>query len=156
MLRTTTAITVVNAGTKYNVFPYSVKCYVNHRVHPNDTIESVVEYDRKIINDPRIDFRIADQVTHPSPISSFKNQPFNWIKGAVDRVYGNPTTNSVMVGNTDTKHYWDLSKSIYRFSPVELDIKDVAMFHGLNERISVDGLSNMMIYYKDLILQANE
>ena len=37
-----------------------------------------------------------------------------------------------MPGNTDTRHYWGLvpSKDLYRFSPCQMDIEDVAMFHG--------------------------
>ena len=56
-----------------------------------------------------------------------------------------------MVGNTDTRWYWDLSDDIYRFSPVELNIKDVKMFHGLNERISVKGMGGIVQYYEKLI-----
>jgi carboxypeptidase PM20D1 len=46
MLRTTTAVCMIKGGTKLNILPYVVQAYVNHRVHPMDTIESVLEYDR--------------------------------------------------------------------------------------------------------------
>ncbi|GMH65162.1 hypothetical protein TrST_g3445 [Triparma strigata] len=151
MLRTTTAITVIKGGTKANVLPYDVKFYVNHRVHPEDTVEGIIEYDRKVINDDRITIKPAEGITPASPISSLKSDAWRWIKESVGEVFNNPIAPSVMVGNTDTRWYWDLTEDIYRFSPVELDIKDVKMFHGLNERLSVEGMSGIVQYYKKLI-----
>lgn len=46
MLRTTTAVCMIKGGTKLNILPYVVQAYVNHRIHPMDTIESVLEHDR--------------------------------------------------------------------------------------------------------------
>jgi len=60
-----------------------------------------------------------------------------------------------VLGNTATRWYWDLSDSIYRFSPVELNIKDLGMFHGLDERLSVDGMSRIVQYYIELIENAD-
>jgi len=45
-LRTTSAVTVIKGGSKFNVIPNQVKAYINHRVHPLDTIENVLAYDK--------------------------------------------------------------------------------------------------------------
>lgn len=45
-IRTTTAVTKVYGGKKINALPSEVKAYINHRLHPNDTFESILEYDR--------------------------------------------------------------------------------------------------------------
>ena len=34
------------------MLPYDVKFIVNHRVHPDDTLQSIVEYDKNLINNP--------------------------------------------------------------------------------------------------------
>jgi len=160
MLRTTTAITVIKGGTKSNVLPYDVKFIVNHRVHPDDTLESIVEYDKNLINNPprkdgkKIEVKVEDS-TPPSPISSLTSDAWRWIEESVGEVFNNPIAPSVMVGNTDTRWYWDLSDDIYRFSPVELNIKDVKMFHGLNERISVKGMGGIVQYYEKLIKKSS-
>jgi carboxypeptidase PM20D1 len=156
MLRTTTATTVIKGGTKTNVLPYNVKAYVNHRIHPSESVDSVVERDIKIINDPRVTVKKFDMEIPPSPVSSITNKPWGWIEASVSEVFNNPTTCSIMIGNTDTRWYWDLSDSIYRFSPVELNIKDLGMFHGLDERISVDGVERVVAYYTEIIKRANE
>jgi carboxypeptidase PM20D1 len=45
-IRTTTAVTKIYGGKKMNALPSEVKAYINHRVHPNDTFESILEYDK--------------------------------------------------------------------------------------------------------------
>ncbi len=45
-IRTTTAVTKINGGEKINSMPTEVKAFVNHRVHPSDSFESILEYDR--------------------------------------------------------------------------------------------------------------
>jgi len=156
MLRTTTATTVIKGGTKTNVLANCVKAYVNHRIHPNESIESVIERDKKTINDSRVTVTAFDMEIPPSPVSSITNRQFGWIEKCVSEVFHNPTTCSIMIGNTDTRWYWDLSDSIYRFSPVELNIKDLGMFHGIDERLSVDGMSRIVQYYLELIKCADE
>ena len=41
LVRSTTALTIFNAGTKANVVPNKAKCIINHRIHPKDTIAEV-------------------------------------------------------------------------------------------------------------------
>ncbi len=45
-IRTTTAVTKMFGGEKINAMPTEVKAYVNHRVHPSDSFESILEHDR--------------------------------------------------------------------------------------------------------------
>ena len=54
MQRTTTALTIFNAGFKANVVPGKAKAVVNHRVHPFDNLETVLAHDRDIIDDERV------------------------------------------------------------------------------------------------------
>ena len=69
LVRTSTALTIFRSGYKFNVCPEKATATVNHRIHPSDTIENVVEYDRKIIDDPRVKIEISRSL-RPSPVSS--------------------------------------------------------------------------------------
>ena len=53
-VRTTTALTMINAGVKENVVPQRAEAKVNFRLLPGDTAEGVVEYIREVINDPLV------------------------------------------------------------------------------------------------------
>lgn len=47
-IRTTTAVTKIHGGEKINAIPSEVKAYVNHRLHPSDSFQSVIEHDRYV------------------------------------------------------------------------------------------------------------
>ncbi|KAF9771226.1 hypothetical protein IL306_011144 [Fusarium sp. DS 682] len=54
-----------------------------------------------------------------------------------------------MTGNTDTRHYLNLSKNIYRWSPGSL--KSFSNIHGVNERLWMSEQMNMAKFYYDFI-----
>ncbi len=88
-----------------------------------------------------------------SPISGYrKTLGFATISTCVEKVFGFQSTPFLCVGNTDTRWYWNLSKCIYRFSPIALTIQETSMFHGVNERIGVDSLTLMVDYFKEIML----
>ena len=104
-----------------------------------------------MINDKRVKVRILTPSTPPSPNSDVSSCSFKNIQEAVQEVYGNLSAPGLVIGNTDTRWYWDLSRQIYRFSPVALSLEETAMFHGTNERISKKALVSMIDFYKLLI-----
>ncbi|UKZ81587.1 hypothetical protein TrVFT333_009359 [Trichoderma virens FT-333] len=54
-----------------------------------------------------------------------------------------------MTGNTDTRHYLNLSKNIYRWSPGSL--KSFSNVHGVNEKLLMSEHINMVKFYYDFI-----
>ena len=137
--RTTTAITVVNAGVKENVVPAEANFVVNHRIHTADDIDTVLDNDIKNINDDRVKLNVSKFFNPPniSPYSS-DSIAFQVVANSALDVYGNVgVVPGLLIGNTDTIHYTNLTNNIYRFSPAFLLPEDVDRFHGINERISV-------------------
>jgi len=105
-----------------------------------------------VINDDRVQLKIISSLP-PSPISDHVDAPgFDAVTKSVDRIFGVPSAPMLCIGNTDTRWYWKLSENIYRFSPVPLTMKEVQMFHGVNERIGVDSLTLIVDFYKVLLL----
>lgn len=102
VLRTTTAVTVFHSGQKVNVLPRIATAQINHRIHPNDTIEGVVAYDKAIINDDRIKIRVLDSLA-PSPVSSHTSQSFQTIRDSVLTIYPQVSVvPALMIANTGT------------------------------------------------------
>ena len=58
-MRTTTAVTIIQSGTKVNILPQKARALVNYRIHPRDTPESVKERAEKLINDDRVMVNVA-------------------------------------------------------------------------------------------------
>ena len=147
--RTTTAITIVEAGFKENVVPGEASFIVNHRMHTADDIDKVLETDRNTIDDDRVKINITNFFNPPkiSPYSS-DTIPFQVVANSALDVYGDVgVVPGLLVGNTDTIHYIDLSENIYRFSPAFLLPEDIDRFHGINERISVKNYNQVIHHF---------
>merc|ERR1719326_2536915 len=53
-LRTTTTITKFQGGSKINTLPAQASAIIHHRVHPSDTLESVLSHDYDVIGNEKI------------------------------------------------------------------------------------------------------
>mmetsp|Transcript_12388 Transcript_12388/g.24088 ORF Transcript_12388/g.24088 Transcript_12388/m.24088 type:complete len:638 (+) Transcript_12388:767-2680(+) len=163
-VRTTTAVTIVRAGTKINVLPGEVNAYINHRIHPVDkSHEYVLDYDRKVINDPRVKVSVyeSEPVWEPSPITPADSPQYRVLASVVHRIFNAPSVPSIMVGNTDTRHYWTLHEEgktfIFRFTPIVFEcLEDTRMFHGINERVTTKNLVKLHNFYACLIHSASQ
>lgn len=175
-LRTTTAVTIVRVGNKINIVPGEATAYVNHRIHPSiledlsfdykskntseeevskAILDKVIAYDKRIINDNRVELIYEEDIypmTPVSPVTSPESEHFDLIKNVIRRVFDSPITPGLMIGNTDTRYYWSLSKNIFRFSPIVFEsLEDTKMFHGIDERISSENLISLFEFYHYLI-----
>lgn len=86
--RTTTAVTIIQGGYKENVIPGSATAIINHRIHPADTLEKVIEHSRRIINDPRVQIKVVNYQP-PTPISPYGPDvgPFVLIARSIKQIY---------------------------------------------------------------------
>jgi carboxypeptidase PM20D1 len=158
-LRTTAAATIFRAGTKDNVMPSHASAVVNFRLLPGDTIASVTEYVRKVVNDPRIKMEpiAGEPPSEPSPRSSVDSPNFKRMQKTLAEVYPDAVVAPfVFVGATDSKHYAGLTHDIYRFAPLRMTPADLARFHGTNEHVAVENFTKSIDFYVQLIRNANE
>ena len=61
-----------------------------------------------------------------------------------------------MIATTDTKHYIPLTDSIYRYTPFTMELPEVKMIHGINERIPVKQYGKAINYFKHLMQNADQ
>lgn len=154
-VRTTTAPTIFQAGTKANVLPQSARAVVNHRLLPGDTVESVVARDRKVIDDPRVTVRAITGARDPSLVSPSDGPAYAAVKRAVARHFPDALiAPSLVIAGTDARQYEPVAKSIYRFLPVRADRIELKRFHGTDERIAVADYARAIAFYGTLLDEA--
>ena len=85
--RTTTAITIMDAGFKENVVPGSARAIVNHRLHPAEVLDDIVKHDEKVIDDDRVKIKTLGY-NPPPPVSSYSNDvtPFQIVANSAIQV----------------------------------------------------------------------
>ncbi len=153
MIRTTTALTMIQGGVKANVLPSSAHLLANFRILPGDTMQDVLDHAEKVINDEMIEIEIYNNwFTEPSPVSSIDTASFLTLKKTIAQVFpGTPASPGLVLGGTDSKHYEGISDDCYRFAPMVFGPEDTPRIHGTNERISVEGYLNAVQYYIQLV-----
>ncbi|XP_052449840.1 N-fatty-acyl-amino acid synthase/hydrolase PM20D1.1 [Carassius gibelio] len=152
-VRTTTAVTMFNSGVKINVMPAYAEAFVNFRIHSSQTLQEVLKLIESTISDERVKVEFVSGFD-PLPISSYDEDTFGYqiIKKTVHDIFPEVTVSpGVCVGNTDSRHYTELSPDIYRFAPSWYKPGDSARFHGVNERISIQNYEEIVQFYFQLM-----
>ncbi len=150
-LRTTTAATMVEGGTKVNVLPQQASAVVNYRIHPRDTAEGVKERAAKLINDARITIEPLGG-REASPAASTSSKGYAALTQSTRAVFGGvPVAPALMIGGTDSRHYPEIADDNYRYTPFISTPDDLRRFHGTDERVLVDDLARAVAFYEDFL-----
>ncbi|XP_073325968.1 N-fatty-acyl-amino acid synthase/hydrolase PM20D1.2 [Pagrus major] len=152
-VRTTTAVTMFNAGVKVNVIPSLAEAYVNLRIHSAQSLQEVLDLIQLTVGDQRVKMELVDGFD-PLPVSSTDEKSFGFqiIKKTVLDMFPTVTVApGICIGNTDSRHFKDLTNDIYRFAPIWFKPGDAQRFHGINERISKKNYEELVVFYSSLI-----
>jgi carboxypeptidase PM20D1 len=88
----------------------------------------------------------------PSPIASTTSAGYRLVAGIAAATFEAPVAPLLMIGLTDSRHMSILSDDIYRFQPVRLGSDDIAIVHGIDERISLENFRGMLKFYQQVII----
>ena len=153
LIRTTHAATVIRGGIKDNILPSEAAAKINFRLLPGDSQDSVIQHIQQVVNDPRVQAEIdmAD-AWGPSRVSQLDTPAYNTLALVIRQVFGNmPVAPYLLMFATDARHYQDVSDQLYHFSPVAFESEDISRMHGIDERISVAAMADMVKFYTRLM-----
>ena len=149
-LQNTANPTMLEAGYKANVIPGSASATIDGRFIPgyedelNETIKMLVGPEiviETITRDKALEVSFETDLVEQMCLSLIKHDP-----DAIPVPY-------VMSGGTDNKALADLGIIGYGFSPLKLpaDFDFMAMFHGVDERVPIEGLAFGVHVLKDFL-----
>jgi carboxypeptidase PM20D1 len=152
MLRTTTSLTIVQAGNKDNVLPGHAEATVNFRLLPGDTLADVEAHVRKTIADDRIVIKPYPGNAEPTPVASSSSAAFNAVQLAVRQAFPDAVVApGLYIAGSDSRHFVGIADDVYRFSPFRANGEDLARFHGTNERLAISNYGEMIQFYRQLL-----
>jgi carboxypeptidase PM20D1 len=151
MVHTTLVPTIVKAGIKDNVIPTVAKATFNSRILPGETSDDVVAFVKKVVNDDRVQVKKQTiSLFEPSATTSTSHPMFLKVEDAVYKTVPNVhVTPYLIVGATDSRYFRPFSDAVLNFAPM----RDAKGFHGIDERIAVSDLKDMIFFYKLLITE---
>ena len=155
LLRTTTALTVFQAGNKDNVLPGRADAVVNFRLLPGDSTDRVHAHASASLANPAIRVEKQPGSSEPSRVSARDAPGYQWIHRTLRQLHANVVVApGLMVGATDSRHFEAVADNVYRFSPVRARPEDLPRFHGSNERISTGNFVELIQFYHQLLKNA--
>ncbi len=152
MLRTTTAPTMLQGSPKENVLATEATARVNFRIHPRDSVESIVAHVRAAVDDERIEITVPEQFSPASPVSNSAAPGYSAIRSAILAGFGDVApVAGLTIAATDARHYAAAADDAYRINPFLIGSDDIARFHGTDERLSIDNLERGVVFYNTLL-----
>lgn len=153
VIRTTAATTMVHGGIKENMLPDEARARINLRLLPSDSLDWVLDRIRDVVGDPRVDLRPLDHVPHQTKrVSSIDAKGFQALLKSIGQVFPDAIIAPCLaIHSTDSRHYMDLGRDIYRYLPMRVTPKDLQRIHGTNERISIADYANMIRFFISLM-----
>jgi carboxypeptidase PM20D1 len=156
MVRTTTAPTIFQAGTKDNVLPSYARAVINFRILPGDTVASVVEHVMRTVGDSRVEIKTVGRFSaEPSAVSGTQSESFRTLERSIRSVVPNAIVAPyLVVVVTDARYYSGLSRHVFRFLPLRLTQRDLERMHGIDERIGIRDYEAAIRIYRQLVIEA--
>jgi carboxypeptidase PM20D1 len=153
LIRTTTAVTMLEAGVKENVLPPSASAIVNFRLVPGDTVQGVLDHVREVAGgEITIETIRGDEA---SKVADAGSPSYAILSRSIEAVFpGVLVAPGLVLGGTDTKHYGEVAEQAYRFAPMRARPEDLARAHGTNERLAVANYGEMIRFYATVIREA--
>ncbi len=120
---------------------------------PGDTIAEVLWHVKKVIKDERVKFKpVEGKFNEALPVSPRNAPPYLGLRTVIRQVFGNfPVAPFTMLGGTDCQHFVPVCDHIYRFTSVVMDESFMGLEHGIDERIPVEAMGNMVKFYAQLM-----
>ena len=152
VLRTTTAPTMLSASDRANVLASEAQGIVNFRLHPRDSIESVISYVEDLVANENIEIKKLGKGQLASSVSDWNSSGYLIISDAVTEVYGDIiVAPGLMVGGSDSKHYAKAAKNSFRFNPFPISADELTSLHGIDEKIKKEDFINGIRAYIKII-----
>ncbi len=161
MVRTTTAPTMLVGSAKENVLAQRAMATVNFRVHPNNTVEDVVNHVKAVTSGIKgIEVAVAEggiSGSEASPVSPTDNKAYAVLASVAEAAGGGaPVAPGLVLGATDARYASAITDSVYRFAPSLLSPTDLTGFHGTNERLAVENMKRLSEGYAQIILAMDD
>jgi len=136
-----------------------VLCDFNLHIRPGETVESVAQRVREIIDDPRVHVTVPEFSQNPSRVSDPESGAYRLLDRTIRETV--PVEDLIVIpylltGGTDAKYYAARSTNVLRFLAVVMEAGDLERVHGTNERVRVESLASAVQFFHQLILNAEE
>lgn len=162
VVRSTLNVTQLRTENAANVTPAIAWATINARLLPGDTTEEVREHVLLQTEDlllhsgePAIECDLT-RASSRAPVSPVDAPEFHALQKTIHEVFPDVIVAAGLTSvATDSRWYAEVTDRIYRFIPMRMTPGDMARIHGVNERIGVENMAEIVQFYIQLIRNTN-
>jgi len=152
MLRTTMAATVTSGGEQENLLLQSAYALVNARLHPRDTVASVLTAVSAKLNPDHITVSVEGMAANPTPAVHPEHPAFRQLARTLAAVLGQVRVVPAFgFGGIDGRHYRDLTDALLSFDFTPIDSSQGQ--HDTDEKLDTRYLSEAVVFYQLMMSQ---
>ena len=150
MMRTTMAFTTLEGSPQINVLPGEATAGVNLRLINLDTPESAAARLRRVIHNDKVEVRTV-HAQSASPYAASEGGHWDKLAKAVgDTWQGCIVSPYLMLACSDSRHYSEICRDVYKFSAMALSKEQRGLIHNNDERIPVSEIAKTVEFFTRL------
>jgi carboxypeptidase PM20D1 len=151
MMRTTQAVTMLDAGSAPNALAERASAVVNLRVSVDSTVDEALDHLRKAIDDETVRVEVEHR-SDPAPVSPLTGLAWELVAASIEKSFpGTVVAPYIQTGATDSRHFTRISSGVYRFTPFEVTREQRDALHARNERLHVSAWLRGIEFYRSLL-----
>jgi len=151
LVRTTCAFTQMQGSAASNVLPPKAWVGANLRLICGETVQSAKARLEKTIANPDIKVDVVMGMD-PSPISETNGESWQRLQRAIRQTWQEAIVSPyLMLACSDSRHYGQICRRVYRFSAMALSKEERGMIHGNNERVPLETVAKTVAFYQRFI-----
>ncbi len=140
MMKDTLSITVLRAGGKENVIPDRAEATLDIRLLPDRDPQVFLENLERLIDDDRVEIDVV-QYPEETSISEVDSEFYRTLSAVLKELVPEGVTAPMLTpGTTDSCFFRRKGVNSYGLFPAIIDPGELARFHGIDERISIENL----------------
>lgn len=162
LCRTTCVFTMVEGSKAANVIPERVRAVANLRLAASDPHQKALQHlteqaikaaGKALKGKDSFKLRVNQLYAHDaSPSASTESTAYKLLVEAIEAVFqGVVVTPYIMLGASDSRHFCRISENVFRFSPLKMSKEELRSIHGINEHITFNQLSGVIVFYYYLV-----
>lgn len=150
MVRNTISLNILRAGVKLNVIPDGVEAQLDMRLLPGQDVDEFITFVRETLDDEMI--QIDPILASAGNVSDMDDEEYLLLREAVGAHFPDalmPPT--LLPGISDSRFFRERGVPAYGFCPLVIPMDHLKMIHGIDEKISVEGLVRGCEIYDDIV-----
>ncbi len=152
MVRNTISLNMMNSGVKLNVIPDRAEALLDIRLLPGQKVDEFIDFVRQALADD--DIVIETILASQGSVSDTRGGEYLLLREAVASNFpGAIIPPSLLPGISDSRFFRERGVPAYGFCPLEIPMDHLKMIHGIDEKISAEGLARGCDIYADVVMR---